>query len=113
MVACSPGVDRCYNNDATTGNIGHDAILDLYRQGMAEAARVARRGGQLWLKCKDEIESGKQRWAHIELLEIARELGWQGRDLFVLIPSSVIPSKPRRQRHAAKTHSFLWVLDKR
>jgi hypothetical protein len=108
------GVDRCYNNAATTPQLGHDSILKLYRQGIVEATRVVRPGGQLWVKCKDEIESGRQRWSHIELLDIACGLGWRGRDLFVLTPSSRIPAnRGRRQLHAHKTHSFLWILDKR
>jgi hypothetical protein len=51
---------------------------------MTEAARVLRRGGLLWVKGKDEIENGRQCWAHVELHLIAQELGMVAVDKFYL-----------------------------
>jgi methylase of polypeptide subunit release factors len=104
---------RQYNNASTRG-MNHKAILELYREGMAEAAHVLKPGGQLWVKCKDEIESGIQRWSHLEIYAIAMALGFLVRDLFVLIPTSRTSERRwQRQIHARKNHSYLLVLKKR
>jgi hypothetical protein len=81
---------------------------------MVEAVRVLKPGGRLFVKCKDEVESGVQRWSHVELHHIATaELSLYPRDLFVLVPSSRSPSaRWPSQRHARKNHSFLWVFEK-
>lgn len=105
--------DSRYNNAQTTGGMSHNDIRELYRDGMSEALRVLRPGGQLWVKCKDEIESGKQQWSHIEIHNDAVDLGLYARDLFVLVPPSKSPqTRWSTQKHARKVHSYLWVFDK-
>ncbi|CPW83165.1 DNA methyltransferase [Mycobacteroides abscessus] len=105
--------DDRYNNAATTKGMSHNDIRELYKDGMSETLRVLKPGGQLWVKCKDEIESGKQQWSHIEIHSDATELGLYARDLFVLVPSSKSPqSRWNTQKHARKIHSYLWVFDK-
>jgi hypothetical protein len=51
--------DSRYQNAATTRGLYHADIRELYRGGIKEAKRIARK--QIWVKCKDEIESGRQR----------------------------------------------------
>ena len=115
--AHNPGdliVDDSYSNSHTTKRMYHDDILELYRQGMTEAKRILKRGGLLLVKCQDEVESSKQRWSHIEILNIAvDELGMADEDLFVLVRSSVPVVQHKRQQHARKNHSYLWVLRKK
>lgn len=103
-----------YNNAATTAGMYNADILGLYREGMREAYRVlSPDGGQLWVKCKDEVEAGVQRWSHIALYEIALEIGFCARDLFVIVPSSRTSSNRwKRQLHARKNHSFLWIFER-
>jgi hypothetical protein len=62
--------------------------------------------------CKDEIESAKQRRSHIELWLIARELGFDDQDLFTLEAGIVNCGRWRRQLHARKTQSYLWIFRK-
>jgi hypothetical protein len=112
----SPGrhqTDRRYNNAATTKGFYYSDILDLYVRGFQEAHRVLRAGGFLWVKCMDQVMSGRQQWAHVDLHRAATELGFYGRDLFVLVPTSRT-SKNRwtTQHHARKVHSYLWVFQK-
>src|SRR5258708_3723638 len=45
--------DPRYNNAATMAGKYHDDIKREYFAGMAEAHRVLKLGGQLWVKCKD------------------------------------------------------------
>lgn len=88
----------------------HNEIIEDYAKGMAEAWRVLGEGGMLWVKCKDEIESGWQRWSHHEIYLDAREIGFVGKDLFILTTGGNIPSRHARQLHARKAHSYLWVF---
>lgn len=104
-----------YNNHATTSGMYNADIMDLYRDGMRECMRVAKaEGGQLWVKCKDEVERERQRWSHIYIYEMATELGLYVRDLFVLVPNAKPADRwqGHRQWHARKTHSYLWVFQR-
>jgi hypothetical protein len=111
----NPGIhryDHQYQNSATTGGLSHDGILQLYQEGMQEARRVLKpSGSQLWVKCKDEVSSGKQCWSHLEIYNLARALGFAARDLFVLVSKSpLLGYRWTHQLHARKTHSYLWVF---
>ena len=88
-------------NAVTTPAHSHAQIRKLYQEGLKEAARIARR--QVWVKCKDEIESSKQCWAHIEIFQDATALGLYARDLFHMIPpSGGVTERWRVQHHARK-----------
>ena len=109
----SPGqhiTDHRYQNSATTGGMLHKDIRQLYVDGIKECSRIAKR--QVWVKCKDQVQSGMQRWAHCEMLVDALNLGLFARDLFILIPTSQT-SRGRWsvQHHARKPHSYLWVFE--
>jgi DNA modification methylase len=98
-----------YRNFETTGHLNHDGIVRLYQEGMREAKRVLRPEGLLWVKCQDEIESGKQRMTHIEIHDHALQLGMTVEDLFVMVRPSPPPVQ-HRQKHARKNHSYLIVF---
>jgi hypothetical protein len=103
-----------YNGLATTDMITYASIMQLYEDGMTEAARVLRDGGQLWVKCKDTLASERQRWSHITVFGLADKLGLYARDLFLLVPpapSSVTTGRWARQIHARKVHSYLWIFE--
>jgi SAM-dependent methyltransferase len=104
--------DQQYQNSATTGGMSHDDVLQLYQAGMQEARRVLKpAGSQLWVKCKDEVSSGRQCFSHGEIYEHAKALGFQAQDLFVLVAKShLLGRRWDRQFHARKTHSYLWVF---
>lgn len=108
--AGKPIVESRYKNAETTRGMYHNDIMKLYRQGMVEALRVLKTNGMLWLKCQDEIESGYQRWSHVELFQWAIKIGFYGKDMFVL--SRKRAPVQRNQQHARKTHSYLWIFQK-
>jgi hypothetical protein len=119
VVALDPPYTHCghYINNHRYGSfltegMRHPQIMALYRAGMVEALRVLRPGGTLWVKCKDELDSSRQRWVHIVLHDIARELGFQIKDLFLLAPRHASTRLHQRQKHAHKSHSYLWVFRK-
>jgi hypothetical protein len=96
---------------ALTGHMRHPEIMVLYRAGMVEARRVLRPGGTLWIKCKDENDH-VQNWTHITLHNIGLDLGLRPVDLFVLASRPAPTRRWRRQLHARKTHSYLWIFRK-
>jgi hypothetical protein len=102
-----------YNRGA--GNMTREQCRELFRAGMAEAKRVLRPGGLVWVKCKDQVDSGKQYRQHIEVWLDALELGLVDRELFTLLtppPNLGRWRETQRQRHARKNYSFLWVFEK-
>ena len=103
------GAHRRYQNNLTTSGSTHTEIVAMYKAGMSEAHRILRRGGLLWLKCKDEIDGQKQRWTHIEIHDIAVKMGFTAVDLFVMSLTNV-PVQGIKQHHARKNHSYLWIF---
>jgi SAM-dependent methyltransferase len=106
--------DASYNNAATTGGLYHkDIMATVYLPGILEAARVVKPGGQLWIKGKDEIESGKQCWAHHELYDLAL-----AQNYFVATDYAILQATPpnmqrwERQLHLRKSHSVLWIFER-
>jgi methylase of polypeptide subunit release factors len=105
-------VDANYRNAETTRGMYHDDILKLYVDGMKEACRVLKTGGYLWVKCKDEVEASVQRWSHIELFLVAAKLGFYAKDCFILTQVQKPLIQFKKQQHARKNHSYLWVFEK-
>jgi hypothetical protein len=108
-----PIVDERYQNSATTAKMYHaDIMSELYGKGIGEGYRVLKEDGYIFVKCQDEIESGFQRWSHIEIYNIAINMGFYGKDLFILKPPSTPGIQNKNQKHARKNHSYLWVFQK-
>jgi hypothetical protein len=104
-----------YNNHGTTPRLYHDGVIQLYADAMAEGRRVLRTPGYLWVKCKDEVSHDRQNWSHIQIYEHAVKLGFHARDLFVVVavnPATTMGTW-KRQLHARKTHSFMWIFETR
>ena len=98
-------INSCYRNQ----NTSHESVIRLYTGGILEAARVLKKGGQLWIKCQDEIESGKQRLSSHELKTICEILGFEIKDLFILTQPSVPAMREKYQKTARKNHSYLFI----
>jgi DNA modification methylase len=98
-------INDCYKNQ----NTSHESVIRLYAGGILEAARVLKKGGQIWVKCQDEIESGKQRMSHCELIELLQMLGFSLVDMFVLVFDGTPAMRENYQKTARKNHSYLIV----
>lgn len=104
-------ISASYNINGTPNLRGTDDIISLYADVFIEARRVLKpKTGLLVVKCQDGIESGKQRWNHIVLYNIATALGFVAEDLFVLIQSTTPANRWEHQKHARKNHSYFWVF---
>jgi len=106
-------VNDNYQLRETTRGFYHKDIIQLYKEGMAEALRTLKQDGLLWVKCKDEIESSKQQMSHIEIFNIAiNDLDFMVKDLFVMTQKNKPTIQFKNQQHARKNHSYLWVFKK-
>jgi hypothetical protein len=113
--AHNPGqmiVNANYQNSETTRGMYHNDIIELYRDGMLEAKRFVKKGGLIWVKCQDEVESSFNRWSHVEVMRDALNMGLYAKDLFVLVQNKDPVVQHVVQQHARKRHSYLWVFRK-
>lgn len=90
-------------------NGSHASVIRLYAGGILESARVLMRGGILMVKCQDEIESGRQRLSHVEIVSLLQILGFSVMDIFVLVQTGIPAMRVDYQKSARKNHSFLIV----
>jgi len=97
-------INARYQNGSALGR--HESIARLYGSGILEAARVLRPKGIIIVKCQDEIESGKQRWSHVEIIQLLGLFGFELVDLFVLVQDRTPMLQHKEQQHARKNHSY-------
>lgn len=95
---------------------GYKTVADLwsfYQEALIEFYRVLVDGGLLTFKCQDMVSGGKQHWSHVEIYNMAREIGYYPKDLYILVRNTVLWSpNMKNQQHARKNHSFYWVFKK-
>ena len=97
--------DRYHNEK----NTSHESVIRLYAGGLLEAARVLRKKGIVIVKCQDEIESGRQRFSHVEIIQLLEIFGFEVLDFFVLMSNGLPMMREPRQQHARKNHSYAIV----
>ena len=89
-------------------------ILELYKEAGREASRVLRERGVFIVKCQDEVCSNRQRFTHVEIIQVYEEFGFVAEDLFVVVRQNRPGvSSAVRQVHARKNHSYFLVFWKR
>jgi len=98
-------INKCYRNQ----NTSHESVIRLYAGGLLEATRVLKKKGRIFVKCQDEIESGKQRWSHIEIIKVMEMFGFVILDLFVLQQSTIPAMRLKYQKTARKNHSYMII----
>ena len=100
-------INKCYRNK----NTSHESVVRLYTGGILEAARVLKKKSRIIVKTQDEIESGRQRMTHIELVNILELLGFCVVDLFVLVQSTTPAMREDYQKSARKNHSYAIIAE--
>jgi DNA modification methylase len=98
-------INDCYQNK----NTSHESVIRLYAGGILEAARVLKKKGMIWVKTQDEIESGKQRMSHCEIMELLKMFGFDIQDLFILLSNNTPAMREKYQNTARKNHSYLII----
>lgn len=84
----------------------------LIAGGMAEAARVLKPSGRLFVKCMDYINGGRFCQGRHNVVTTAHFCGLEQVDEFVHHSGMGPQPKGRRQLHSRRTHSFLCVFQK-
>lgn len=98
-------INKCYQNQ----NTSHESVIRLYAGGILEASRVLKKKGKIFVKCQDEIESGKQRLSHVELIQCLELFGFRIADIFVLTQSTIPAMREKYQKTARKNHSYMII----
>jgi len=93
-------------------NIQHD-LWDFYYDSLGEFYRILKPNGILVFKCQDTVDGGKQCLSHIEIVNMANEIGFYPKDLFILLAKTrIIGSNSNIQQHARKYHSYFLIFKK-
>lgn len=100
-------INDCYKNQ----NTSHESVIRLYAKGILEASRVLKKKGIIFVKCQDEIESGKQRFSHIEINQCLDLFGFRVLDLFILRQTTTPAMREKYQKTARKNHSYMIVAE--
>lgn len=102
------GVGRSYRLGETGLNSVND-VLDLYEQGLREAARVVRTGGRILVKTQDMTYNHRLHLIHLDVLRRMVAAGFDLADMFVLVNTSRLVHQSRRQHRSHRAHSYLLV----
>jgi hypothetical protein len=85
-------------------------VLELYRAGITECARVIKPGtGRLLVKCQDMTYNHRLHLVHLDVLRLMATAGVDLADMLVLANTSRMPQTTRRQQRAHRAHSYLLV----
>jgi hypothetical protein len=97
---------------------GYTTYNDLkvnYFNTLKELYRICDKGGYVVMKCQDTVSGGKNHFTHCLIMNMALQIGFYPRDMFVLTSNVRINSfgtKWTKQEHARKYHSYFWVFEK-
>ncbi len=109
-----PPFEKYYANNWSNERTGakyHEAVLELYQEAAREAYRVLRNRGVFIVKCQDEVCANRQRFTHVEIMEMCRGMNFVAEDLFVVIRNNRPGvSRVLKQVHARKNHSYFLVF---
>lgn len=98
-----------------TGYQTFDELKKNYFNTLSELYRVTQEGGLVVVKSQDTVSGGKNHFTHVMVMNMALQLGFYPRDLFILTAKGRIHSfgaKWHKQEHARKHHSYFWVFEK-
>ena len=86
----------------------------FYIDSLREFYRILNDDGIVIFKCQDKNSSQKQYFSHCFIYNIAVEIGFYPKDLFILAVKNRIVAdwQAKNQKHARKFHSYFWVLKK-
>ena len=86
-----------------------------YYNSLKELYRICKDDGYVVFKCQDTVSGGRNHFSHVMIMNMAMELGFYPKDLFILIAKMRINSfggRWNKQIHARKHHCYFWVFQK-
>lgn len=106
----------CLTAKRFEGYKNFDELKKHYYGTLKETYRLLKNGGILVFKCQDIVSAGKNHFSHCLIMNMALQVGYYPRDLFVLMSKNRINSfngeKWKNQYHARKHHCYFWVFEK-
>lgn len=97
------------------GYATYNDLMKNYYNSLKELYRISADKGIVVFKCQDTVSSGKNHFTHSMVMNMALDIGFYPKDLFILTSNVRINSfgtKWTRQQHARKYHSYFWVFEK-
>lgn len=90
-------------------------LFEMYCESMNEFHRLLKKCGILIFKCQDKVSSGKQYWYHVDIINYAKSIGFDLKDLFVLLAKNRIMAnwQIKGQKNARKYHCYFLVFQKK
>jgi len=93
----------------------YDNLVKNYYNTLKELYRICEKDGYVIFKCQDTVSGGKNHFTHCLIMNMALEVGFYPKDLFILNSQVRINSfgdRWSKQEHARKYHSYFIVLQK-
>ncbi len=88
-------------------------LWKYYNETIGECYRVLKSNGILIFKCQDTVDSSKQYFSHVQIMNYAVSAGFYPKDLFMLLAKHRLTgSSWKVQQHARKYHCYFWVFKK-
>ena len=97
------------------GYTNYRELTENYYNTLKELYRVCEKGGLVVMKCQDTVSGGKNHFTHCLIMNMAMEIGFYPRDMFILhnkVRINSFGTKWTKQEHARKYHSYYWVFEK-
>ena len=90
-----------------------EEMLAVYAAALGEFWRVLQPMGIVVFKCQDIIHGRKNYFIHVDVVQMAQQVGFVPIDLFLkLNKTAIIAHNYENQNHARKMHSYFWVFKK-
>lgn len=103
------------NNDKMCGRFSYfksyDELLEMYKSTLQTVYRKLKPRGFLFFKCQD-MTDGKFYCTHADIINIAKEFGFELKDIFIKISSNKLQADAVQQNCGAKIHSY-WLVFKK
>ena len=95
----------------------YNDLTENYYKTLKELYRLCEKDGFVVMKCQDTVSGGVQYFSHVHVMNMALDIGFYPKDMFVLTSNVRVNAfngtKWRKQHHARKYHSYVWVFQKR
>lgn len=90
------------------------SLHHFYLDSLIEFYRILNKNGILIFKCQDKVSSGKQYLSHVFIINMAEQLGFYTKDLFILLTQNRIVAnwQLQNQKNARKFHCYYIVFQK-
>lgn len=93
-----------------------EELKKMYYGTLKEGYRLLKESGIMVFKCQDTVSGGKNHFTHCLVMQMAINIGFYPKDLFVLMTKNTLSAfngeKWKTQYHARKHHSYFWVFQK-